>query len=72
MEGVMPINLDNFSAFGAWVCEMVTLHTHQMVSKLPEYHEESSEVPKLVFDMVVDLAICFRPYFHPIYHESLS
>ena len=70
VEGIMPVSLDNFTNFGVWICSQVTLYANQQVSKVPEYHEDPSLVPQLVFKMIEDIAIVFRPFFHPIFLEK--
>ena len=67
VEGVLPVSLDNFTSFGSWVCRQVVLYAHQKVSRVPEYHEDPSLVPGIVFKMIEDLAVSYRPFFHPIY-----
>ena len=71
IEGQVLIDLDYFTSFGTWICRMVTLHTHQQVSKFPEYHEQPTDVPLAAFKFIENLAICFRPHVHPEYYQSL-
>lgn len=65
VENHIPIDLDHFTAFGAWICDMVVRYTHQKVSKFPEYHEFPADVPLAAFKLIEDLAIAFRPFVHP-------
>ena len=69
--GSIPVDLDHFTAFGSWICQQVVLHTHQKVSKLQMYSELPTEIPKICFEFIEDLAICFRPFQHPDYHRGL-
>ena len=71
-SGSVPVNLDHFTSFGAWICDQIVLHTHQKVSKLSMYADERADVPETVFKFLEDLAICLRPFQHPDYHKSLT
>ena len=71
-EGTLPVNMDNFTPFGRFICEQVVLYTHQRVSRLPEYTEQPTEVPAAAFRFIEDLAVCLRPYFHPVHYLDLE
>ena len=71
VDGHIAIDLDLFTSFGAWICDMVVRHTHQKISKFPEYHQHCAEVPLVVFQLIENLAIAFRPFVHPEFRFGL-
>ena len=71
-EGVLPIDLRNTTTFGVWVTEKAVLHWHQKTSRLQMYADAPHVEPREAFEFLVNLAICVRPFMHPIYFEGLQ
>ena len=71
VQGHVAVDLDYFTSFGQWICDMIVLHTHQKVSKFSEYQDQPADVPLAAFQFLENLAISFRPHVHPDYYQSL-
>ena len=71
-EGVLPIDLRNTTSFGVWVTEKSVLHWHQKTSRLQMYADAPHVEARDAFEFIVNLAICVRPFMHPIYFEGLQ